>query len=202
MFVQVIQGKIADAAALRAAVDRWQAELAPDAIGYLGSTGGVTDDGRFVMLARFSSEDEARRNSDRPEQGAWWAETAKLFDGEVTFHDSTAVVADVTGDPDAAGFVQVIQGQGKDPDRALELMSQDSDKWDAFRPEILGTLTAAHADGYYTMAAYFTSEKEAREGEAKELPPELKESMDELMALTIGEPAYYDLREPWLFTKS
>lgn len=202
MFVQVIQGKTSDAAKLRAAMDRWQTELAPGSVGYLGSTAGVTDDGRFVALARFSSEDEARLNSDRPEQGAWWAETSQLFDGEVTFHDSTQVIADVTGDPDGAGFVQVIQGQGKDPDRALELMGQDSDKWAAFRPDILATLTMAHADGYYTMAVYFTTEKEAREGESKEPPPELKESMNELMSLTVGEPAYYDLREPWLFTKS
>ncbi|MGE5763508.1 MAG: hypothetical protein ACM3ZF_06425, partial [Mycobacterium leprae] len=64
---------------MRAAFERWVEELAPGAAGWLGSTAGVTDDGRFIGLARFESEQAARRNSDRPEQGRWWAETSKLF---------------------------------------------------------------------------------------------------------------------------
>jgi hypothetical protein len=53
MFVQVIQGRVADPARVKAALDRWAEELAPDAEGWLGSTAGVTDDGRFIALARF-----------------------------------------------------------------------------------------------------------------------------------------------------
>lgn len=201
MFVQVIQGKVTDPAALRAAIERWQRDLAPGATGYLGSTGGVTDDGRFIALARFDSEASARRNSDRPEQGAWWAETEKLLDGAATFHDCTHVLVDVTSDPDSAGFVQVIQAQSKDPGRAVELMSGESDAWAKFRPDVLASLTAAHADGQgYTTAIYFSSEEEARAGEAKELPPELQADMDEMMTLSIGEPTYFDLRTPWLFS--
>ena len=79
MFVQVIQGHVSDAAAVKAQLDRWVAELAPSASGWLGSTAGVTDDGHLVALARFESADAAQRNSDRPEQSAWWEETAKLF---------------------------------------------------------------------------------------------------------------------------
>lgn len=79
MFVQVIQGQVSDAGQVRAALDRWVQELAPSASGWLGSTTGVTDDGRFVALARFESEEAARRNSDRPEQDKWWAETATEF---------------------------------------------------------------------------------------------------------------------------
>ena len=117
MFVQVITGKVTDAAAVRTALDRWLEELAPGATGWLGSTAGVTADGRLVALARFESEEAARRNSDRPEQGQWWAETAKLLDGEATFRDSTSVMPDVRGDPDQAEFVQVMQGpQGPDPE--------------------------------------------------------------------------------------
>ena len=66
MFVQVIQGKVSDAAAVRARMDTWMKELAAGADGWLGSTAGVTDDGDFVALARFESEEAARRNSDRP----------------------------------------------------------------------------------------------------------------------------------------
>jgi hypothetical protein len=53
----------------------------------------VTDDGRFVGLARFESEEAARRNSGRPEQGRWWMETSKLFTGEVAFRDSSDVTS-------------------------------------------------------------------------------------------------------------
>ena len=50
MFVQVIQGNVSDAARVRALLDRWVAEVAPGAVGWLGSTSGVTDDGRLVAL--------------------------------------------------------------------------------------------------------------------------------------------------------
>ena len=42
MFIQVIQGKVADADGLRAAVERWQDTVAPAVTGWLGTTGGVT----------------------------------------------------------------------------------------------------------------------------------------------------------------
>jgi hypothetical protein len=157
VFVQVIQGQVADAGELRAAFDRWAAELAPGAEGWLGSTAGVTEDGRFIALARFESAEAARRNSDRPEQDRWWAETSRLLDGEASFKDTSDVILDLVGDPDEAGFVQVIQGRGSDPDRARELMGQDSAEWAAFRPDILGTVAVNHEGGAYTMAIYFTS---------------------------------------------
>ena len=200
MYVQVIQGQVADAGKLRAALDRWARELAPGAIGWLGTTAGVTEDGRFVALARFESEEATRRNSDRPEQDAWWTETAKLFSGEATFKDSSDVTVDVTGDPDAAGFVQVMQGRGSDPDRARELMAQDSPAWAAFRPDIIGSVAVGHEGGAYTMAIYFTSEEEAREGERKEPPPELQAQMEEMAALSVGEPEFFDLKQPWLYS--
>jgi hypothetical protein len=198
VFVQVIKGQVGDAGKLRAAFDRWIQELAPGSIGWLGTTAGVTEDGRFIALARFESEEAARANSDRPEQDRWWAETARLFSGEASFADSSDVTVDVTGDPDAAGFVQVIQGRGNDPGRARELMGQDSSAWAAFRPEILATVAVGHEGGAYTMAVYFTSEAEAREGERKQPPPELQAEMDELAALSVGEPEFFDLKEPWL----
>jgi hypothetical protein len=199
VFVQVIQGQVADTEQLRAALDRWAQELSPGATGWLGTTAGVTEDGRFIALARFASEEAARRNSDRPEQDQWWAETAKLFTGQATFNDSSDVTVDVTGNPDDAGFVQVIQGRGSDPDRARELMGQDSSEWAAFRPEILGSLAVSHEGGAYTMAVYFTSEAAAREGERKEPPPELEAQMQEMAALGIGEPEFFDLKQPWLY---
>ncbi len=200
MFVQVIQGQVSDAGQARAALDRWVQELAPGAPGWLGSTAGVTEDGRFIALARFESEEAAQRNSDRPEQDQWWAETSKLFSGEATFRDSSDVTVDVNGEPDSAGFVQVIQGRGSDPDRARELMGQDSSEWAAFRPDIIGSVGVGHDGGAYTMALYFTSEEAAREGERKEPPPELKAQMEEMGKLNVGEPEFFDLKQPWLYS--
>lgn len=200
MFVQVIQGQVADAEQVKAALDRWARELAPGATGWLGSTAGVTDDGRFIALARFESEEAARRNSDRPEQDRWWAETARLFTGEATFSDSDDVVVDLVGEPGDAGFVQVMQGRGTDSDRARELMSEDSSAWADFRPDVLGSVAVLQEGGAYTMAIYFTSEEEAREGEGKEPPPELKAQMEEMDALSVGVPEFYDLRQPWMYS--
>ena len=199
VFVQVLQGQAADAGKLRAALDRWAQELAPGATGWLGSTAGVTEDGRFIALARFESEEAARRNSDRPEQDRWWAETSQLLTGEATFKDSSDVTLDLAGNPDDAGFVQVIQGRVSDPERARELGEQGASVRRAMRPDILGAMVVGHDGGAYTMAVYFTSEAAAREGEAKEPPAELKAQMDEMQQLSIGEPEFFDLKQPWLY---
>lgn len=199
MFVQVIRGQVTDQEEVHAALDRWSGQLAAGAPGWLGSTAGVTEDGRFVALARFESEDAARRNSDRPEQHQWWMETSKLFTGEVTFRDSSDVDVDVSGNPDEAGFVQVMQGRGSDPERAREVMAQNPDDWAAFRPDVIGSVAVGQEGGAYTMAMYFTSEQAAREGERKEPPPQLKAQMGEMNRLSIGEPEFLDLRRPWLY---
>jgi hypothetical protein len=200
MFVQVIQGQVSDVGEVRAALDGWAKELAPGASGWLGTTAGVTEDGRFLAMARFESEESARANSDRPEQDRWWSETSKLFAGDATFRDSRDVLVDVVGDPDQAGFVQVIQGRTNDPEKARELMSGDSAEWSAFRPDILASVAAEHEGGEYTTVLYFTSEEEAREGERKEPPPALKAEMEAMNELSIGEPEFFDLKEPWLYS--
>jgi hypothetical protein len=196
MFVQVIQGRTSKPQALVDAFDRWKADLSSGATGWLGSTGGVTEDGRFIAVARFESEQAAMANSARPEQRAWWAETEQLLDGEATFRNSTDVDVDVNGDPDQAGFVQVMQGRGSDPERARQLMAQDADTWAEFRPDVIGSVTIGHDEGAYTMVMYFTSEAEAREGERKELPPQLQAQMEEMNSLSIGEPEFFDLKQP------
>jgi hypothetical protein len=198
MFAQVIQGKTSNPQALEAAINQWVQDLAPGATGWLGSTGGVTEDGRVIAVVRFESEEDARRNSNRPEQDRWWSETSKLFDGEATFRDSNNVDVDVQGDPDQAGFVQVMQGRTSDPERARQLMDQDADKWRALRPDTVGSVSIGHEDTGYTMVMYFTSEAEAREGESKELPPELQANMEEMNKLSVGETEFFDLKQPMM----
>src|SRR6478752_1954180 len=193
MFAQIIRGKVSDPDAVRPVVERWMKELGPNATGWLGSTSGVTEDGQLFVLVRFESEEAARANSDKPEQGKWWAEMEKLFDGEATFQDSNDVQVDTSGDPDAAGFVQVMSGQVTDPVRAKQLMADQPDMR-ALRPDILGSVSVGGEDGKWTMVIYFTSEAEAREGEAKQMPPEALGAMEQLQSLSVGQPELLDLR--------
>jgi hypothetical protein len=172
-------------------------DLAPGADGWLGSTAGVTDDGQVVLVVRFESAEAARRNSERPEQGLFWEGTRRLFDGDPTFLDSEHVTVETVGDPDQAGFVQVMQGRGTDPARARELMAQvPLEAMKDFRPDILGTLMIEHDEGRWTQVIYFTSEAEAREGERNQPPPEWQRTLEELMKLSVGEPTFLDLRQP------
>lgn len=198
MFVQVIRGKVADKDRLKAVIDRWERDLAAGAQGWLGTTAGVTDDGTALAVVRFESQDAAQRNSDRTEQGEWWAEAAQAFEGDVDFANSDNVEVRTPGDPAEAGFVQVMTGRGSDPDRARQLYLDNSDAIYALRPEILGNVMVGHPDGRFTMVTYFTDEGAAREGERKEMPDSLRQQMVELDSLLEAEPDYHDLRDPWL----
>jgi len=198
MFVQVIKGKVKDAGAVRSMGDRWEQELRPGARGFLGATIGVTDDGTLVNFARFDSRESAVANSQRPEQGAWFAEFEKLFDGPISFRDSEDIVIHGNEDRlDSAGFVQVMEGRTSDV-AALKAMNDEMDAALAEeRPDVLGGVIVVHPDSTFTQAVYFTSEEEARLGEKKEPSEANKEAMERAMSLfEITE--FLDLKEPWL----
>jgi len=197
LFTQIIRGRVSDPKAVDDNFRRWSKELAPGAMGWLGTTGGVTEDGQLFIMVRFESEEAARANSERPEQDQFWSETSKQFDGEPTFQDSTDVTVDKVGDLDSAGFVQVMSGHVTDPDRAKQLMTEQPDMR-SLRPDILGSVSVGHEHGKWTMVIYFTSEAEAREGEKKEMPPEMAATMDEMQSLSVGAPEFLDLKAPWL----
>jgi len=196
VFVQVTQGKTSQAEALYEAMERWRSDLAAGAAGWLGTTAGVTDDGRAIAMYRFESEEAARRMSERPEQEQWWTEAKQHFEAEPLVQFSSEVTLDLQGDPDRAGFVQFRQGRVSDPDRAKELMAQHSDELATARPDLLGNIVVEHGDGAYTTVSYFTSEAEARQGEQKPVRAELQPAMEEMGKLSIGEPEYFDLRRP------
>ncbi len=200
MFVQVVSGRTSQPDQIRAAVDAWVRDLAPGADGWLGLTHGVTGDGRYIAAVRFESQLQAQRSAQRPEQVAWWDQTSRLLDGEPDISDSVWVVPDIIGDPGRAGFVQFMQGTGSDPDRARELFeSQDSGAFAAFRPDILGSLAIAHESGRWTMALWFTSEADAREGEKKEPTPEIAAEMEKMNEISDGSvPEFFDLSTPWM----
>jgi hypothetical protein len=196
VFVQVTQGKTSQAEALYEAMERWRSDLAAGAAGWLGTTAGVTDDGRAIAMYRFESEEAARRMSERPEQEQWWTEAKQHFDAEPLVQFSSEVTLDLRGNPNQAGFVQFQQGRVSDPDRAKELMARHSDELATARPDVLGSIVVEHGDGAYTMVSYFTSEAEARQGEQKLVSVELQPDLEEMGRLSVGEPEYFDLRRP------
>jgi hypothetical protein len=196
MFIQVISGKVKDADAFQRLGDRWEAELKPGATGYLGVTEGTTDDGRFVVAARFESKEAAAKNSDRPEQGAWFAEMEKVVD-DVTFHDCSRIETLFGGGKDNAGFVQVMQGHIQDAAKADTMFSRAADAEKVLgqaRPDVIGEVVAIHDDGDgYTDIVYFSSEADARANEKKEMPAEAQAMMQEFeSALVVDE--YFDLK--------
>jgi hypothetical protein len=198
MFVQVIEGRVADRDGLHRQMDRWMSDLRPGATGFLGSTGGVTDDGHAITFARFESAAAAEANSERPEQGRWWAETEKLFDGKVTFTDSDDVETFLAGGSDDAGFVQVMKSSGMDRGR-VRAMNESFEKHAAsFRPDLIGGLRVWTGPDTSIDVNYFTSEADAREGEKKQPPPELADAMGEFEDV-MANTAFLDLRDPWLY---
>ncbi len=197
MFIQVITAKVVDEEALWQQVARWETDVRPGAEGFLGSTAGITGDGRLIALARFESEDAARRNSERPEQGAWWAEMEKTIEGP-TFQDSVEVVVTGAGGSDDAGFVQVMRGQVVDAAKLDELhgrMKEVEAAMAELRPDVIGDVTVIHGDGTFTDAVYFRSEAEARANEANEMPEEMQALFAEwTSAASVDE--YLDLTQP------
>lgn len=199
MFVQVMEGRVSDVEGLRAQVEKWRAELAPGAKGYLGTTAGVTGDGNFIGVVRFESEEAARANSDRPEQGEWWAATSGFYDGEVTFTDCPEVDTFGAGGSDDAGFVQVIKGRA---DRAaLAPVAAETDEvLRRTRPDVIGGVVAWPGDGTFIQTVYFTSQEEARTNEKRELASDEEREAWERMSSLMQMDAFIDITDPWLFS--
>ena len=196
MFVQVVRGMVADPSAIHAALDRWDADLRPGATGFLGSTAGLTTEGELVLVARFESEGAARRNSVRPEQGVWWSDVERALASPAVFVESGAVDVSMGGGSDDAGFVQVFWGHG-DRAAARSAMVRAEPVLRRERPDILGGFTLWLEDDRFIDVAYFTSEREAREGEARELSDEARAVFEEFGRVLAAE-GYADIPQPWL----
>jgi hypothetical protein len=155
--------------------------------------------GMGVLVARFASAEDARRNSDRREQGAWWEELTKHFTASPAVYDCSTVALWRAGGSDDAGFVQVITADVRDADRLRALvpgMERVDDE--GRRPDVIGGVFAlADDDSRAFEVVYFTSEEEARRGEAAMQDEPEDPTWAELSA-TLGEPSFIDLRDPWL----
>jgi hypothetical protein len=196
MFMQIIQGQVRDPEGAKRTLDRWLDDLQPGAQGWLGGTYGITDDNRLVACVRFASEADAKRNSERPEQGAWWTEMSAHFAGEVEFHDCGDVTLLLDGGSDKAGFVQLIQGRVKDVHTLHEVVDQSQSMISKYRPDVLGATLAIDKDGYCVQTVAFRSEADARAAETKPMPREARELLEREMSL-IQDVQFIDLHQPW-----
>ena len=193
MFVQVVQAKVRDADLWAKQAEKWRTEIKPNATGFVGSTSGVTADGDMITVVRFESEEAAKSNSDRPEQGAWFEETAKAFDGAATFHDCRDVDVVLDGGSDDAKFVQIMQGRAKDQQRMRGQQKEMEPELRKVRPDLMGATMAWHGDGGFTQVAYFASEQEARKNEqAMAQSPVLQQFMSQID----GDMTFYDITKP------
>ena len=197
MFIQIIQGKCTRQDECREMGERWRRELGPGAEGWLGGTYGFTDDDQFMAIVRFDSRESASRNSQRPEQGAWWREMEALFEGPVEFHDCDDVTLMLDGGSDDAGFVQVIRGKVDDPTTMKKMMT-DTEQLHEMRPEIIGGTLAIEEDGTFIETIAFTDEDSARRGEQTAMPEDVRRAMESAM----HDVSYADLHHPWFASRA
>ena len=143
MFVQVIKGHTKDAAGMRRQHERWRDEVRPSAVGFMGGTAGVADDGTVIVFARFADRASAQANSERPEQSNWWAQTAKVFDGEPSFRESSDITTTFDGGSDDAGFVQIMEGSVTDRVKAEAMETPELLEQFARRAPICSAVSAS-----------------------------------------------------------
>ena len=196
MFIQVISGKVTDVEAMERLEEKWERDLRPGATGFLGATMASPTTTGSSWPRGSSRPSAAKRNSDRPEQDAWWQEMAKVTD-DVTVHDCSRIETLFGGGNDEATFVQVMQGRVNDRAKAEEFFSKSAEAekmLKEFRPDVIGEVIAIHDDGdTYSDIVYFSSEEEARAAEAKGIPDEVQEMMAE-MESAIEVTEFLDLK--------
>lgn len=199
MFIQMMKGSCTQGDEARAMLDRWQTEVRPGAVGWLGGTFGLTADGTLCAVVRFESAEAASANAARPEQGAWWAEMEKLYDGPVTFRDCDDVSVLLDGGSDSAGFVQIMEGTVADATGMRSLLSPDGQAaLHAARPEIIGGTLAIAADATFVQTVAFTDQAAARKGETTEMPDDVRATLERSMS----DVTFLDLPDPWFASAS
>lgn len=201
MFIQVIQGTTNDAVGLQRQIERWNNELRSGATGFISSTFGVTADDICIGCACFDTEENAQRNSNREEQTAWWNETEKYFTNKVVFHNSSDTDIQLGGPKANAGFVQVMQGTVADRQKLQELDKRMEKLTADMRPDLIGAMGVYYGNNEFTSFAYFTSEAEARAGEAQPMPEEVSDLMDEWQSV-ITVNSWFDITDPWITTSN
>jgi hypothetical protein len=154
VFVQVVRGVVRDPVETFARLDLWLLELAPGARGWLGTTAGVTEDGELISFVRFASAADARHSSDRVEQGQWWADSTRVFSGDVSFDNYDGVTLFGAGGSDDVAAVEVLVGRVRRRRRLTDLAAELAEYGMTVAPGVIGGLVGLQEDGNLTQAIY------------------------------------------------
>lgn len=91
----------------------------------------------------------------------------------------------------------MMEGHVSDRSKAERLENEADPLLAELRPDLLGSITAYFDDDEYADMAFFTSEREARENERSEMPPEFAERFDQWEKV-MKVDRYLDISDPWV----
>ncbi|MDQ4069094.1 MAG: hypothetical protein M3203_06445 [Actinomycetota bacterium] len=188
-FVLLARGPVDDPGAVRRRWDDWHERIAA-ASGWQGSTGGVASTGDWLAAIRYSSEEAARASAEGgSDHGFLSGATSLELTGDLQLVEGN-------GPPLAAGFVQFMRARVPERHRLEAVEAAVGDRFAAVRRDFLAGLRAWTGPDRLTVVDWFTSEAEARAGEATAIPPELERLFGEWMSL-LHDVEWYDLGQPW-----
>lgn len=193
LVVLLARGPAGDPDILHRRWEDWHEQVGSENTAWLGSTGGITSGGEWLTAVRYSSEEAARAAA----QGG----------GGPDLLNATATV-EVTGDvqlvegngsPAGGRFVQFMRARVPDRHRFEAVEAAVGDKFATVRRDFLAGFRAWTGPDRLTVVDWFTSEAEARAGEAIEIPADLGALFGEWMSL-LHDVEWYDLADPWQVT--
>jgi hypothetical protein len=199
MFIQILQGRVADEAGVRGEVERWHGELGADAPGWLGLTAGIGDDRTFLTVFRFASAAAAHANEARPQVVAWRAAVKQHLVGPVRLDQCPVVRTPKSGSSARAGFVRVLQGRIADP-RRLAAVQEEFERGLQRQPHLLELVVGEHEgeQRYFTEVASFVSERAVRAAE-RAMPVESAVQLGMVRSF-MERLRLVELHDPWVFT--
>ncbi|HVM00892.1 MAG TPA: hypothetical protein VM324_16500 [Egibacteraceae bacterium] len=198
MFLRIVQARCTDEQAVRRLWKEW-ADAAATISGWLGSTGGVTREGTLFLLSRYDSAQAARAHADSAQHAAWLEAAGAGLDGAPTVRETADVHAVGDPEPAEAGFLQIMEARVADRRRWEEIEEGLADAFTAHRPDFVGGYRAWVSADRVCAVDYFTSEAEARAGEAKPPPPDLQAGFEQWIAM-LDEIVWHNIADPWIAT--
>jgi hypothetical protein len=198
MFVQIFEGRVFNRGTAHRLIDDWVSALRLRAVGFLGATAGVSDDGRVIALLRFESAAAASGSGYLPERGPYWAELEKVLNGPVAVTDSDDAETFFSGGSNDARFVEIVKARGVNRAQLREMDASIQRVAGSWRPDFIGSFRVWTGPDSYVEADYFTSEAEMRESQQKEPPPEFAGRIGAFQEM-MANAEMLDIRDPWLY---
>ncbi len=189
-FVLLARGPAGDPQSIRRGWDEWHDRLMSEDAGWLGSTGGITSGGEWLAAVRYSSNEAARAAAGAAARPGFLTRATNL---EVT---GDVHLVEGNGSPAGGRFVQFMRARVPDRRRFEAVEAAVGDRFATLRRDFLAGLRAWTGPDRLTVVDWFTSEADARAGEAIDIPADLRALFGEWMSL-LHDVEWYDLTQPW-----